>query len=76
MDKLQQYLKTELDTLRQKGIFNRPRVLESEQKATVIVDGREVITLSSNNPRRGRRSGVAQCLRGRAGTPSTTPRRR
>src|SRR5437588_2110603 len=49
MDKLQQYLKTELDTLRQKGIFSLPRVLESEQKATVIIDGREVITLSSNN---------------------------
>ncbi len=49
MDKLQEYVKSELDALRAKGIFNRPRVLETEQKATVIIDGHEVITLSSNN---------------------------
>src|SRR3981081_2150401 len=49
MDTLQQFVTNELDALREKGIFNRPRVLESAQKATVIIDGREVITLSSNN---------------------------
>ena len=49
MDHLETYLKSELDALREKGIFNRPRVLETEQKATVTVDGHEVITLSSNN---------------------------
>jgi glycine C-acetyltransferase len=49
MEKLQAYLKSELDALRDKGIFNRPRVLETEQKATVTIDGHEVITLSSNN---------------------------
>ena len=49
MDKLQAYLKKELDGLRAQGIFNRPRVLETEQKATVTIDGHEVITLSSNN---------------------------
>jgi glycine C-acetyltransferase len=49
MDKLEAYLKSELDALRAKGIFNRPRVLETEQKATVTIDGHEVITLSSNN---------------------------
>src|SRR5258707_12283775 len=49
MNKLQQYLKNELDALRVKGVFNRPRVLETEQKATVVIDGHEVITLSSNN---------------------------
>jgi glycine C-acetyltransferase len=49
MDKLQEFLKSELDTLRAKGIFNTPRVLETEQKSTVIIDGHEVITLSSNN---------------------------
>jgi glycine C-acetyltransferase len=49
MDKLQEYLKSELDALRAKGIFNKPRVLETEQKSTVIIDGHEVITLSSNN---------------------------
>jgi len=49
MDKLQQFVAGELDTLRQKGTFYRPRVLQTEQKATVIIDGHEVITLSSNN---------------------------
>ncbi len=49
MDKLQQFVAGELDTLRQKGTFYRPRVLETEQKATVIIDGHQVITLSSNN---------------------------
>src|SRR5215471_8026069 len=49
MDKLQAYLKGELDGLREKGILNIPRVLETEQKSTVIIDGHEVITLSSNN---------------------------
>ncbi|HEX6478532.1 MAG TPA: glycine C-acetyltransferase [Ktedonobacteraceae bacterium] len=49
MDKLQQYLKGELDALRERGVFSLPRELESEQKATVIIDGHEVITLSSNN---------------------------
>jgi len=49
MDNLETYLKSELDALREKGIFNRPRVLETEQKATVTIDGHEVITLSSNN---------------------------
>src|SRR5438445_9949903 len=49
MDKLQHYLKGELDALRAKGVFRRPRVLETEQKATVIIDGHKVITLSSNN---------------------------
>ncbi|MDQ2717633.1 MAG: glycine C-acetyltransferase [Chloroflexota bacterium] len=49
MDRLQHYVKSELDVLREKGVFRLPRVLESEQKATVTIDGREVITLSSNN---------------------------
>src|SRR5258708_12706212 len=49
MGEVQEYLKAELDAIRTKGIFNRPRVLETEQKATVIIDGHEVITLSSNN---------------------------
>src|SRR5213595_3947368 len=49
MDKLQQFVEGELDPLREKGIFNRPRVLETEQKATVVIDSHEVITLSSNN---------------------------
>jgi glycine C-acetyltransferase len=49
MDKLQQFVTGELDALKEKGVFRRPRVLETEQKATVIIDGHEVITLSSNN---------------------------
>ena len=49
MDTLQAYLKNELDSLRSKGVFHLPRVLETEQKATVVIDGHEVITLSSNN---------------------------
>ena len=49
MDKLQAYLKNELDALRAQGVFHLPRVLETEQKATVVIDGHEVINLSSNN---------------------------
>jgi glycine C-acetyltransferase len=49
MDKLQAFLTGELNGLRERGVFIRPRVLETEQKATVVMDGREVITLSSNN---------------------------
>jgi glycine C-acetyltransferase len=49
MDKLQAFLTEELDGLRERGVFIRPRVLETEQRATVVMDGREVITLSSNN---------------------------
>ncbi|HZS78265.1 MAG TPA: glycine C-acetyltransferase [Ktedonobacteraceae bacterium] len=49
MDKLQTFLTNELNALREKGVFSLPRELQSEQKATVTIDGREVITLSSNN---------------------------
>ena len=49
MDKLQAYVKSELDGLRAKGVFSLPRTLETEQKATDVIDGHEVITLSSNN---------------------------
>ncbi len=49
MDKLQAFLTGELQGLEERGVFIRPRVLETEQKATVVMDGREVITLSSNN---------------------------
>ena len=49
MDKLQAFLTGELNGLKERGVFIRPRVLETEQKATVVMDGREVITLSSNN---------------------------
>lgn len=49
MDKLQAFLTGELNGLRERGVFIRPRILETEQKATVVMDGRKVITLSSNN---------------------------
>lgn len=49
MDKLQAFLTGELNDLKERGVFIHPRVLETEQKATVVMDGREVITLSSNN---------------------------
>jgi glycine C-acetyltransferase len=49
MNKLQGFLTDELHGLRERGVFIRPRVLETEQRATVVMDGREVITLSSNN---------------------------
>lgn len=49
MDKLQAFLTGELNGLKERGVFIRPRTLETEQKATVVMDGREVITLSSNN---------------------------
>jgi glycine C-acetyltransferase len=49
MDRLQAFLTGELNSLQERGVFIRPRILETEQKATVVMDGREVITLSSNN---------------------------
>jgi glycine C-acetyltransferase len=43
------FLDAEIEELRAKGLFRRLRVVESEQKSRCIIDGREVITLSSNN---------------------------
>jgi glycine C-acetyltransferase len=43
------FLETEIDELRAKGLFRRLRVVQSEQKSRCVIDGREVITLSSNN---------------------------
>src|ERR671914_3059737 len=43
------FLDAEIDELRSKGLFRRLRVVESEQKSRCVIDGREVITLSSNN---------------------------
>ncbi len=43
------FLGAELDELRAKGLYRRLRVVESEQAAHCRIDGREVITLSSNN---------------------------
>jgi glycine C-acetyltransferase len=38
-----------IEELRAKGLYRRLRVVESEQKSRCVIDGREVITLSSNN---------------------------
>jgi glycine C-acetyltransferase len=43
------FLDAEIDDLKAKGLYRRLRVVESEQKSRCIIDGREVITLSSNN---------------------------
>jgi len=43
------FLDAEIEDLKAKGLFRRLRVVESEQKSRCVIDGREVITLSSNN---------------------------
>jgi glycine C-acetyltransferase len=43
------YLTTELEQLKQQGLFRPLRVLRDEQKAETIVDDRQVVNLSSNN---------------------------
>jgi glycine C-acetyltransferase len=43
------YLSTELEALKQQGLYRRLRVLEGEQKAQATVDHRQVVNLSSNN---------------------------
>lgn len=44
-----QYVSETLQELRAKGVAPKLRVLEGEQKAVCIFDGREVINLASNN---------------------------
>jgi glycine C-acetyltransferase len=43
------FLDADLDDLRAKGLYRRLRIVQSEQAARCTIDGREVITLSSNN---------------------------
>ena len=43
------FLEAEIEELKAKGLYRRLRVIESEQKSRCVIDGREVITLSSNN---------------------------
>src|SRR5262245_20108592 len=43
------YLSTELDTLKQQGLYRHLRILEGEQKAHATYDHRFVVNLSSNN---------------------------
>ena len=43
------YLKLELENLKEQKLFKWPRVLDSQQTAVAVFDGKEVINLSSNN---------------------------
>ena len=43
------YLSTELDTLKQQGLYRHLRILEDGQKPTTTVDHQQVVNLSSNN---------------------------
>ena len=43
------FLATELDTLKQQGLYRHLRILEGEQRAKTTFDHRQVVNLSSNN---------------------------
>jgi len=43
------YLNTELDTLKEQGLFRHLRILDGEQKAKASFDHHQVVNLSSNN---------------------------
>ena len=43
------YLASDLDSLKQQGLYRRLRILEDEQKPTTRFDRRQVVNLSSNN---------------------------
>ncbi len=43
------FLGTELDTLRQQGLYRHLRILDGRQQAVSTFDGRSVVNLSSNN---------------------------
>ncbi|MFH1421772.1 MAG: glycine C-acetyltransferase [Planctomycetota bacterium] len=43
------FLQEEIDDLKKRGVFSEQRVLDSPQLPVSIVDGKEVINLSSNN---------------------------
>src|SRR5438105_15958788 len=44
-----QYLSSELESLKQQGLYRHLRVLDGEQRARTTIDRREVVNLSSNN---------------------------
>jgi glycine C-acetyltransferase len=43
------YLQTELDSLKQQGLYRHLRILEGEQKPEAVFDHHKVVNLSSNN---------------------------
>ena len=46
---LRSRLESEIDSLKQKHMFRKLRVVYGEEKAVCNIDGKEVINLSSNN---------------------------
>src|ERR1700687_3721156 len=48
-DKRTQFLADELDQMRRQGLFRPLRVLDTAQDTEVVVDGKRVLNLSSNN---------------------------
>ncbi|MDQ2810019.1 MAG: glycine C-acetyltransferase [Chloroflexota bacterium] len=48
-DTLRTRLTGEIDALKEKHLFRKLRVVSGEQKAVCVIDGQEVINLSSNN---------------------------
>lgn len=46
---LTMYLEKELDQLKEKGLYNTIDILERENGACIIVDGKKMINLASNN---------------------------
>ncbi|MGZ6371920.1 MAG: glycine C-acetyltransferase [Candidatus Limnocylindria bacterium] len=43
------FLDADIEELKAKGLYRRLRVVQSEQRSRCVIDGHEVITLSSNN---------------------------
>ena len=43
------FLDGEIEELKARGLYRRLRIVQSEQRSRCLIDGREVITLSSNN---------------------------
>jgi len=43
------YLSSELQVMRDQGLYRRLRVLDGEQRARASIDHRSVVNLSSNN---------------------------
>ncbi|HHY32806.1 MAG TPA: glycine C-acetyltransferase [Firmicutes bacterium] len=43
------FVQEEINELKRQGLFRLPRVLEGEQRAKAVFDGRTVVNLSSNN---------------------------
>ncbi|BAS26043.1 glycine C-acetyltransferase [Limnochorda pilosa] len=49
MSEALRFLAEELEKLKAQGLFRLPRVVQGRQRARAVIDGREVVNLSSNN---------------------------